>query len=96
MYRRSSVWGVTMNKYFSDIPGFETWESVELLNKGWSTDKKYIVKTRIGETLLLRIASAEEFEQKKKEYEIICMYATLGFDMSKPLGFGASGSHEAL
>ncbi len=28
------------NNQFSDIPGFEPWESVELLNKGWSTDKK--------------------------------------------------------
>ena len=84
-----------MNKQFSDIPGFVTWESVELLSKGWSTDKKYIVKTKAGETLLLRIASAEEFEQKKKEYEIICKYATLGFEMSKPVSFGRcdNGQH---
>ena len=77
-----------MNKQFSDIPGFESWESVELLNKGWSTDKKYIVKTKVGGKLLLRIADAESFEQKKKEYEIICKYATLGFEMSKPIAFG--------
>lgn len=77
-----------MNKQFSDIPGIETWESVELLNKGWSTDKKYIVKTKAGEKLLLRIADAESFEEKKKEYEIICKYATLGFEMSKPIAFG--------
>ena len=83
-----------MKKQFFDIPGFETWESVELLSKGWSTDKKYIVKTKMGETLLLRIASAEEFEQKKKEYEIICKYAKLGFEMSKPLSFGLCNSGE--
>ena len=77
-----------MNQKFSDIPGFETWESVELLSKGWSTDKKYIVKTKAGEKLLLRIADVECFEPKKKEYYIICKYATLGFEMSKPLGFG--------
>lgn len=83
-----------MNKQFSDIPGFEAWASVELLSKGWSTDKKYIVKTEAGETLLLRIASGEAFEQKKKEYEIICKYAKLGFEMSKPLGFGLCDSGE--
>ena len=83
-----------MKKQFFDIPGFETWESVELLSKGWSTDKKYIVKTKMGETLLLRIASAEEFEQKKKEYEIICKYAKLGFEMSMPLSFGLCNSGE--
>jgi len=81
-------------KQFSDIPGFETWESVELLNKGWSTDKKYIVKTKAGEQLLLRIASAEEFEQKKKEYEIICKYEKLGFEMSKPVSFGMCNNKE--
>lgn len=83
-----------MNKQFSDIPGFETWESVELLSKGWSTDKKYIVKTKAGEKLLLRIADAESFEQKKKEYEIICKYAKLGSEMSKPLGFGLCDNGE--
>lgn len=83
-----------MNKQFSDIPGFEAWASVELLSKGWSTDKKYIVKTKAGETLLLRIASGEAFEQKKKEYEIICKYAKLGFEMSKPLGFGLCDNGE--
>jgi len=84
-----------MNKQFSDIPGFDTWESVELLSKGWSTDKKYIVKTKAGEKLLLRIADAESSPQKKKEYDIICKYATLGFEMSKPLGFGLcdGGAH---
>ena len=84
-----------MNQKFSDIPGFETWESVELLSKGWSTDKKYIVKTKAGEKLLLRIADAESFPQKKKEYDIICKYATLGFELSKPLGFGLcdNGQH---
>ena len=60
-----------MNQQFSDIPGFDTWESVEPLNKGWSTDKKYIIKTKAGEQLLLRIADAESFEQKKKEYETL-------------------------
>jgi len=84
-----------MNKQFSDIPGFATWASVELLSKGWSTDKKYIVKTKAGETLLLRIAESDVFEQKKKEYEIICKYAALGFEMSKPLDFGLcdNGQH---
>ena len=84
-----------MNKLFSDIPSFERWESVEPLNKGWSTDKKYIVKTKEGEKLLLRIADGSELEQKKKEYEIIGKYAKLGFDMSKPMDFGVcdDGAH---
>ena len=83
-----------MNKQFSDIPGYDTWESVELVNKGWSSDKKYIVKTKSGEKLLLRISDNEAFEQKKKEYEIICKYAKLGFEMSKPVAFGLCDKEE--
>jgi len=83
-----------MNMQFFDIPGYDTWESVELLSKGWSPDKKYTVKTKAGETLLLRIADSEVFEQKKKEYEIICKYAALGFEMSKPLAFGLCNNKE--
>lgn len=84
-----------MNKQFEDIPGYNTWESVEAVSKGWSADKKYIVKTKSGEKLLLRIADAESLEQKKKEYDIICKYAKLGFEMSMPLGFGLcdNGGH---
>lgn len=76
------------NQQFSDIPGFAAWESVEPVSKGWSTDKKYKVKTKAGETLLLRIADASLYEQKKKEYDIICKYARLGFEMSRPMGCG--------
>jgi len=61
---------------------------VELLEKGYSTDKKYIVKTKSEEKLLLRIADASVHEQKQKEYEIIYKYAKLGFEMSKPLACG--------
>ena len=83
-----------MNQPFNDIPGASSWESVEPVCKGWSTDKKYKVKIKAGETLLLRIASAEMFEQKKKEYEIIEKYATLGFEMSKPVSFGRCDNGE--
>ena len=42
--RTFSEWRVTMRKQFSEIPGFETWENIEMLSKGWSKDKKYIIK----------------------------------------------------
>ncbi len=82
------------HQQFTDIPGFSSWERVEPVSKGWSTDKKYIVKTKAGEKLLLRIADASVYEQKQKEYEIICKYATLGFEMSKPLGCGLCDNGE--
>ena len=77
-----------MNQQFSEIPGFEAWEHVELLSKGYSTDRKYIVKTKSGEKLLLRIVDGAVHTQKQKEYDIICSYAKLGFEMSQPLACG--------
>lgn len=73
---------------FVDIPGFENWEDVKEINKGWSDDKKYLIHTKNGEKRLLRTYSIEGYECKKKEYEIIKKYAKLGFPMSMPISFG--------
>ena len=62
---------------------------MEPVDKGWSNDKKYHIKTLSGEHLLLRLSSIEEYENKKKEFEIIEKYAKLGFRMSMPKEFGA-------
>ena len=73
---------------FLDIQSGDNWESVEPVNKGWSSDKKYFVRTFSGEHWLLRIADIGQFDAKKKEYEIIEKYAKLGFPMSSPIEFG--------
>ena len=62
--------------------------SKEPVEKGWSSDKKYRVVTEAGEVCLLRVSDAAQFAEKKKEYEIIQKYASLGFPMSQPLAFG--------
>ena len=56
---------------FRDISSSTNWASMEPVDKGWSTDKKYHIKTLSGEHLLLRLSSIEEYENKKKEFEII-------------------------
>ena len=73
---------------FQDIPGSERWRSVEPVNKGWSSDRKFRVETGTGERLLLRLSDAAQYEAKRREYAIITKYAALGFDMSWPVGFG--------
>lgn len=73
---------------FQNIKGYDNWESIEKLSKGWSNDEKYVVKTATGEMLLLRLSNIERYDAKKKEYEIITKYATLGFLMSRPIDFG--------
>ena len=70
------------------------WAFMEPVDKGWSTDKKYHIKTLSGEHLLLRLSSIEEYENKKKEFEIIEKYAKLGFGMSMPKEFGACNGNQ--
>ena len=49
---------------------------------------KYFIKTKEGKMLLLRISDIEQYETKKKEYEIVEKYSKLGFLMSQPIDFG--------
>ena len=79
---------------FRDISSSMNWASMEPVDKGWSTDKKYHIKTLSGEHLLLRLSSIEEYENKKKEFEIIEKYAKLGFRMSMPKEFGVCNGNQ--
>lgn len=73
--------------YF-DIESSINWETIDFVSKGWSSDKKYLIKTMSGELLLLRISDIEQYDTKKKEYDIITKYSKLGIKMSMPVEFG--------
>ena len=73
---------------FMNIAISKDWKNITLISKGWSSDKKYLVETANGEFQLLRISDIEEYETKKKEYEIITKYSQLGISMSMPIEFG--------
>ena len=73
---------------FEDIKSSVNWASVEPVTKGWSDDKKYLVTTKVGERLLLRISDASQYDLKAKEYAIITKYASTGIKMSGPIEFG--------
>ena len=51
---------------FLDISASQNWKSVDLVSKGWSSDKKYMIKTKSDELLLLRIVDIEQYDPKKK------------------------------
>lgn len=76
---------------FLEIGSSESWSSVEAVNKGWSRDKKYRIRTAAGGSLLLRISDISDYAAKKKEFGIVEKYAGLGFEMSRPLEFGVCG-----
>lgn len=81
---------------FLGISSSEQWASVEPVDKGWSADKKYFIRTVTGEQLLLRVSDIEGYDAKKKEYEIIEKYAKLGFPMSMPIEFGVCNEGQSV
>lgn len=83
---------------FEEIRGSESWLSVEKIEKGWSSDEKYHVRTQDGRYLQLRVSAPERYAAKKKECEIIEKFSSLGFLISEPVGFGrcAAGTYMLL
>ena len=78
------------------LSGMMGFVSAEPVNKGWSNDKKFRVVSTEGETFLLRLSDAAEYNAKKKEYEIIQKYAGLGFPMSQPASFGMTEDRSSV
>lgn len=64
--------------------------SKELVDKGWSSDKKYCVTDENGEKFLLRVSPMEQYDKKKKEFELMQQVAALGVPMCMPLEFGTN------
>ncbi|MHC1748722.1 MAG: aminoglycoside phosphotransferase family protein [Cellulosilyticaceae bacterium] len=79
---------------FKEIEGYSKWYKIQKINKGWSNDTKYYIETEENKKLLLRISSIHAYEQKKKEYKIICKYSKLGFEMSHPISFGICNENQ--
>ena len=73
--------------YFG-IEASEDWRSVTPVDKGWSADRKFLVRTDTGRPLLLRISHIDRYEEKKKEYAVVAKYARAGIPMSVPRAFG--------
>lgn len=61
---------------------------MNLVNKGWSEDKKYYIETTDGKMMLLRIAVITRFENKRAEFEIMKQIEVLDVPVSRPIDFG--------
>ena len=58
------------------------------IEKGWSGDRKYCAVTGDGKKYLLRVASMDRLERKKREYEKMKEVAALGIPMCLPIELG--------
>lgn len=79
---------------FDEIAGQNKWLKIEKIYRGWSEDVKYYIETAEQQKLLLRTSDIKQYEVKKKEYEIICKYSSLGFKMSEPISFGVCNGNQ--
>ena len=79
-----------------DIPGFEAFVTVQLVEKGWSEDEKYYIETAQGQHLLLRVSDVDTYDRKQEEFAHVQQVAALGVAMSQPLSFGRCDDGKAV
>lgn len=60
----------------------------EPILKGWSDDRKFRGITEDGKSYLLRISSADQYEKKKLEFEMMKQLEALKIPMCLPVAFG--------
>lgn len=78
------------------LPGYEQYIKQSLINKGWSDDKKYLIKTADGHKLLLKTACLNDYTKKKAEFEAVIEISKLGIPMMMPEAFGRIESLEIV
>lgn len=81
---------------YDDIIYRNQWISVEEVNKGWSEDKKFHIKTKDNKNLLLRICDVSQYEKKKKEFEIIKELNKKSFNMSIAIDYGVCNGGKSV
>lgn len=83
-------------EYFNEIPGFYSWDIIKSIDKGWSSDRKYYIKTVDGKELLLRISDMTQYENKKREFESLKLLMNENILMSHPIDFGICNSGKCV
>lgn len=83
-------------KLFNDISGSNNWDTIKLIEKGWSDDKKYYIKTVDEKELLLRISDITQYENKKREFESLEVLISRDILMSRPIDFGICNSGKSV
>lgn len=80
----------------TDIPQYKDFTKVELIDKGWSSDKKYYIETKTGDKLLLRVSDISEYDKKKAEFDAVKMISKQGIPMPMPLDFGTCDNGKSI
>lgn len=81
---------------YEDIKYKEQWLYISEVDKGWSEDKKFYVKTKGENELLLRICDIRNYEKKKKEFEIVKQLNEKSLNMSRAIDFGICNNGKSV
>ena len=79
-----------------EIPLSNTFKEIQMITKGMSRDKKYLITTDHEEHLLLRISDIKELDKKKKEYDLMQKLSSLHIPMSQPIDFGICNNNSQV
>ena len=79
-----------------DIPEYSIFTKMELIDKGWSGDKKFYIETDTCERLLLRIADISKRAQKQSEYDMLKRVAALDIPAPRPINFGVCNEGKSV
>ena len=83
-------------KEFENISNSKDWETIELINRGWSDDTKYHITTYDNRQFLLRVSDISAYIIKKKEFENMKMLDSCDILMSRPLDFGICNNSKSV
>ncbi|MDS0524838.1 phosphotransferase [Clostridium sp. SHJSY1] len=75
-------------KEYQDIPYIKDYKAIKPINKGWSEDRKFYIRTIDNKDLLLRVTDISKYDRKYKEFQIIKSLEDKNILMSSAIDFG--------
>jgi len=73
---------------FKDIPNHNDWKYIRQINKGFSSDSKYYIKTKDDKEFFLRLSDISLYNKKKEEHEIIKLMKHIEISSLQEVDFG--------
>lgn len=61
---------------------------IEPVEKGWSSDQKFLLENERGERFALRLSAKQEEQKKRQEFERVRQLNVLGLPVSRAVAFG--------
>ena len=79
-----------------DIASYESWDIIESINKGWSDDKKFYIKTIDRKEFLLRVSDIAVYERRKREFESLRLLMNMDILLTEPIDFGICNNGKSV